>query len=272
MAIKGKKKSQKRGSQARRRPAAPPRPTVHAKRRSAWYRSPAALLAIVLAVSVGAGLIIWGVQNARDDAAALENRQDRIDTYTGKVRGVLQTLRPPVEQMAATPPTLEGGDAGELGDELARQAARWQKDLEGVQKEFGAIAPPQDQALQRAHSLFARSIEIYMGAARGYALAAKVDGASQAEALALASQQRDHGSQIWSEATSLLDDERSGAELESSGLTAPGAPAPGAQPGAVPTGLPTELPTGLPTDGGAGGGGKGGGQPGGDGAVGDNGN
>ncbi|MFN2389188.1 MAG: hypothetical protein ABR575_06220, partial [Actinomycetota bacterium] len=55
MAIKGKKKSQSRGSQGQRRPAAAPRPTYAPRRATRWYQTPAGRLA-----AITLGLLLLG--------------------------------------------------------------------------------------------------------------------------------------------------------------------------------------------------------------------
>ena len=253
MAIKGKKKSQKRGAQARRRPAAPPRPSAAPAARTPWYRTPLGFVAVLTALALLAGVIIWAVQGAREDARALENRQERLETYTGKIRAILQTLRGPIGEMAAAPAALQ---EQAQADQLREDAGGWARQLSDVQADAGKIVPP--VAMQRAHSLYAQSIQIYLGAASAYKLAADTTAEAQVDAIALGAQQRAQGSAIWTEATGLLDDERIAADLERSGLAAPDA-APQGAPGAQPPGMvPTQPPPGT----GPPGGGQPGGQPG----------
>jgi hypothetical protein len=255
MAIKGKKKSQKRGSQAKRRPSAPPRPTVAPKRRLAWYRTPVGFIAVLTVLALIAGAIIWAVQGAREDARALQRQQDRLEDYTGKIRAVLQTVRAPVTEMAAAPAQLQDDAQAE---QLATDANGWIRQLEDAQKEMGGVVP--DESVQRATSLYSQSIQIYLTAASAYKLASGTGGETQVDAIALAAQQRAQASAVWTEATGILDDRRLASDLEPSGLAAPdAAPPTGGQP------VPPTIPTGPP-GGGPPGGGPPGGQPDGGGA------
>ena len=248
MAIKGKKKSQNRGSQARRRPAAPPRLAVQPRTRTRWYRSQTGIATLGILAILAIGVTVWAVQNASDKAAALENKQEALDGYTDRVRGVLQTLRAPVGNMAGAPPQLQEPEQAEA---LAEGAAGWMRDLEKAQTSFGKIAV--DPELQSIHDLYAHSIQIYISAARTYELAGTTtDEEARVDTLGLANTQRDEAGAIWTEATALLDQRRDAAELDPSGLTAPNAPAGGAAPpapGEIPTEIPTGIPTEIPTDG-----------------------
>ena len=251
MAIKGKKKSQKRGGQPRR-PSAPPRPLLQPKHRPRWYRTPLGLAVSSLVAIVVIGLVVYAVQNAGSNARALERRQEDIEKYTGELRAVLQRIRAPVGAMAAAPPTLADEKAAAA---LEKNASDWAKSLQEVQASFAAT-PPGD-ALTSANTVYLQALAGYLTAAKTYELAAgEIEpGAAakgQQELLSLALQQRTSASALWTEATVILDRQRTAADLELSGLRAPDAAAAGAQPvpGApgLPPGLPGELPTGeLPT-------------------------
>ncbi|MDQ4142727.1 MAG: hypothetical protein M3198_03125 [Actinomycetota bacterium] len=250
MAIKGKKKSQKRGSQARRRPAAPPRAAVAPRRKAAWYSSTMGKAALGILAVIAFGVIFVLVQNARDEAAQLEKRQEALDSYTDELRSILQSLRPPAGAMAATPPALEEEEAA---SQLEEDAAGWVEQIEKAQTAFARVAPSgalleQEPSIQNINNLYAQSLSIYLSAARTYQLAATVDAKAQADALAAASTQRGQASSIWTEATALLDKRRESADIDPSGLTAPDAAAGAPPAGAPPTDLPTDIPTDIPTE------------------------
>jgi hypothetical protein len=273
MAIKGKKKSQKRGSQARRRPAAPPRPTVAPRRKTSWYRTPVGIAVLGTLAIIAISVAVIAIQNSREAADKLEKRQDALDTYTDEIRTVLQSLRPAAGAMAVAPPALEEENAAE---ELADTAADWSKQIEAAQANFTETAPAGrlielEPSVQNIHTLYAQSISMYLTAARTYELAATTDTKSQPDALASATAQRGQASAVWTEATALLDKRRASADIDPSGLTAPDAAAAGGAPGTAPGGdLPTGFPSeGLPPEGEVppeegGGGGNGGGQGGAD--------
>ena len=273
MAIKGKKKSQKRGSQARRRPAAPPRPALTPQRRTAWYRSQTGIAILGILAIIVIALVVTRVQSAREAGEELDQRQEALDTYTDEVRTVLQSLRPAAGAMTAAPPALE---EDEQAEELEKSAADWTKQIEAAQTQFAGAAPSgrlieTEPSAQNIHNLYAQSVSMYLTAARTYELAATLDGTAQADALASATTQRGQASAVWTEATALLDKRRASAEIDPSGLTAPDAAAgagaaPGTMPGELPSGFPTEElpPEGeVPPDDGGGGGQGGGGQGGG---------
>ena len=236
MAIKGKRKSQARGSQARRRPAAAPRPVVVA-RRTPWYRTTAAKVIGVAALALVAGLVWWSVDRAQERSAALELSQAALETYTRNVQGLLQQVRPAAQAMgeatAAARPNADG---------LEADVAAWTKSLQRAEREAGGIfAGPSTQAV---HGLFSSSVGMYLSAAKTLGLAAEAGGAVRVNALARASEQHAAATNVWLGAVQVLDRERERAELDPSGLGAPSTPPAGAQ-----TGLP------APPDAGAGGGG-----------------
>lgn len=261
MAIKGKKKSQNRGSQARRRPAASPRPVVAQKKQTlTWYRNPRIIAALGTLAIILIGVIVWVVQSNAEEADKLAKRQETLDEYTDEINTLLQQLRAPAGAMAQAPPAIEDAAAAK---QLETDAGEWAKQFEDALKDFSQIVPSQQGSIENAHNLYNQSIQIYLTAAGSYQLAAQSEGTPQQGALAIATNQRTQAAAVWTEATALLDEERRGADLELSGLTAPDAPAAGAG-GTSPTGLPPgELPPGElppvepPTDGAGGNGGGG---------------
>ncbi|HYN35426.1 MAG TPA: hypothetical protein VEV82_00460 [Actinomycetota bacterium] len=246
------------------------------KQTLAWYRNPRIIAALGTLAIILIGVIVWVVQSNAEETDKLAKRQETLDEYTDEINTLLQQLRAPAGAMAQAPPALEDP---EVAKQLEEDAKEWATQFEDALKSFGQIVPSQQRLLPNAHNLYNQSIQIYMTAAGTYQLAGESEGTAQQGALALATNQRTQAAAVWTEATALLDEERRGADLELSGLTAPDAPAAGAG-GTSPTGLPPgelppgELPPGLepPTDGAggdggggdnAGGGGNGGGSGGG---------
>jgi uncharacterized membrane protein YgcG len=257
MAIKGKKKSQKKGGQAKRRPAAP-RPVAAARRPTPWYRTAAARVSALVALAVIASVIIVIVQNLREDAQALEKRQDQIDAYTDDVRALVQEVRPQVTAMSAIPP---GGVPEDQAADLAKDSTDWQAGLAKAQADIQTL--PQAAGVEDVTPLYAQAIQLYGSTARTYSLALGLEGDDQAQAITTASELKAQATALWSQATVQLDAVRADAELDPSGLTPPDPAAAGAQQPPAPGG--GELPPGIsPEDLGGGGqggsGGKGGGS------------
>ncbi|MFN2491248.1 MAG: hypothetical protein ABR529_16275 [Actinomycetota bacterium] len=214
MAIKGKKKSQTRGSQARRRPASAPRPIV-AARRTPWYRTERGRVVLIgLAVAIVA-LVWWAVAGARSRAADLERRRDVIESYSDRVRALLQGVRPAAQGMSQTPTKLEGQGPGPLG----KSAQTWIEDLRVAETQAVGIFPA--PAVSDAHELFARSVSLLLGAAETYALVPDAPKDLRTRLLERAAQQRDGAVGVWVTATRVLDAERAVVELLPSGLGAP---------------------------------------------------
>src|SRR5918998_2738884 len=139
MAIKGKKKSQQRGSQARRRPAAAPRAIAAGRRRPPWYRTPQGRAGIIAFAIVVAAVITGFVLNARSDSAKLADQQDALEEYTGSVRAVLQTLTPAASDMLNTP--ADAGDFVGLS-RLPRRAQRWSETINSAIDQLIVLRPP----------------------------------------------------------------------------------------------------------------------------------
>jgi hypothetical protein len=218
MPVKGKKKAQARGSQGRRRPAQAPRPVITPRRPPAWYRTwpGRGVLAIVVLALVG-GVFAAIASTQEDDG--VEARADALDRYTGEVRGVLQSLRPAASDMTTAPTSVgEPGARKSLGD----RAASWRQAIGGSRTKLSRVLSP--GAAQSAHSLFLQSAQIYLAAAKTYALAAEIEGDLADKALARAAEQRDQGGQLWQSATVLLDEQRGEVDLGVSGLTPPSLP------------------------------------------------
>ena len=218
MPVKGKKKAQARGSQGRRRPAEAPRPVLAPRKPPAWYRTwPGRAVLVIVVVALVGGVFAAVASTQGDDGTAA--RADALDRYTGEVRGVLQSLRPAASDMSSAPTSVGESDARKaLGD----RAVSWRQTIEGAHTNLSQLLSP--GAAQSAHGLFLQSAQIYLGAAKTYALATEIEGDAADKVLARAAEQRDQGGLLWQSATVLLDEERVEAELEVSGLTPPSLP------------------------------------------------
>ena len=217
MPVKGKKKAQARGSQGRRRPSQAPRPVLTPRKPPAWYRTwpGRAVLAIVVLALVG-GMFAAIASTQGDDGTA---RADALDRYTGEVRGVLQSLRPAASDMSSAPTSVgEPGARKAIGE----RAGSWRSTIGAAHTNLSQVLSP--GAAQSAHSLFLQSAQIYLAAAKTYALAAEIEGELADKALARAAEQRDQGGQLWQSATVLLDEQRAEVDLGVSGLTPPSLP------------------------------------------------
>jgi hypothetical protein len=238
MAIKGKKKSQKKGGQAKRRPAAAPRQTGPVRRPLPWYKTSAFRVSALVVLAVIAGIVIVLVQNARDDAQALEKRQESLDEYTGDIRALVQDVRPQVTAMAAVPP-------GEIPEDqlakLKKDSQRWAADLTKAQADVQTVA--QAKGVENVTPLYAQALQLYASAAGAYQLALNLEGPDQAQALATAAEIKGQAGALWNQATALLDEARAEAEMEPSGLTPPDPAATGGAPGQPPIpGAPGQPP------------------------------
>src|SRR5918999_413249 len=184
MALKGKKKSQSRGSQGRRRPAAAPRPALAPRAPRRWYRTTSgrAVAAIVAVALVGG--IVAAIIGARSGAGDLQRRQGSLRTFTGEVRVVLQELRVAAGAMSEAPVTAEGGEL----DELRASTRGWARTIQSAQGRLVSIAPARGTEL--AQRLFAQSTQLYGSAATTYGLVDRAGAALSDDLLRRAAERR----------------------------------------------------------------------------------
>ncbi|MGH2786671.1 MAG: hypothetical protein ACRDJV_02015 [Actinomycetota bacterium] len=231
MAIKGKKKSQTRGSQARRRPASAPRPVVTGRAREPWYRSStgrmAAVVVLVLIVSLTAGVLV----NATSDEE-LEARQAALERFTDEVR----TLRGQVTDVAAQMARAALSPRQDGFEDLGKDARRWGQTLGATVGPASTLEPP--AGLSASAQLLSQAVRTYTTAAETFRLAATVDAKAQPELLVLAASQREQALEMWNHAVRAVEAERADADLDPSGLQPP------AQPGGAPP-IGTTPPAGV---------------------------
>jgi hypothetical protein len=214
MAIKGKKKSQSRGSQARRRPAAAPRPALVTRGRVPWYRTPggrvALAVAIVLAVSAVGGIIAVAGSDA-----GLEARQRRLQAYTQQIRTLRAQITVPASQMAGAPMSPRQKGFKRLGND----ALRWVGVFGQAQPSADSLAPP--DSISTTATLFSKSVETYAAAAQMFEVATTLEEAAQMRLIGLAATERERALELWSTALAELESARSDAEMDPSGLQPP---------------------------------------------------
>lgn len=218
MAIKGKKKSQTRGSQARRRPATAPRVVTSRHTRNPWHQTSggrviAALVVVLLLTGIG---IVIAQVNASGNRE--ERRREALDAYTREIRSVGQSISgaaQAMQQLTARPPGEK--DMADLED----GAADWVGTFTGARPEPDLRAPPGVPTLS---ALFARSVDAYASAATTFELAAKAATEDRAGLFTLAAQQQSIAVGVWVSAVGVLDEARAEQGMEASGLETPGAP------------------------------------------------
>jgi hypothetical protein len=221
MALKGKKKSRVRGSQARRRPAAAPRPTYGGREKPRWYQTTAGM---VIGFLVIASLIIfvwWFVADTRSESQALEDEQAALQTFTSDLRATITDL---------TPLTAELATAGSLKDgQLADKTEEWNEQLGEVQTALAQLAPPQD--LASLTGVLSQSMVLYGQSIENYDSLPNLEGRARQTMSTAALSSFNAANNLFGVVIELLDQARSDAELSSSGLTPPSAePAPVEEP------------------------------------------
>lgn len=251
MAIKGKKKSQSRGSQARRKPAMAPRPATGKPRKPPWYKTTAGQTMAAIGTMILVLLILIGVNNARTESREREQTEQSFESYTDQVRALLQSITGPASEMAAatqTPP-----------ENLKRAATGWSEAFTGAQTQVVQLLAP--EGASASSELFAQSMSLFASAANTFATAADLEGQQRTELLAAASAQVGSAAQVWSAGVTVLDDARGDNDMSPSGLRSPTeAPPSGMQTPSAETTIPVDPDDAGDDAGDGGGGGDGGGS------------
>lgn len=236
MAIKGKKRSRKRGSQGARRPAQAPRPEpVRYRKRHAWYKTPLGIGMVAIFGLVAIGLIIWAIAEARENARELEERQEVLEEYSQQAREALAPAGETVAEMSAL--TFDE----EALDGLARDAEGWAQSLQETQAAVSQIFGGEE--VQSVNELFNEALALYVNAANTFQRVPDIDRRGlQEQFFNQAANVRDTASALYQSAVDVLNQLRNDADLGASGIQAP-SPAQAGQPE-----LPEDLE--LPEDGG----------------------
>jgi hypothetical protein len=220
MAIKGKKKQQKRGSQARRRPAVAPRASASRQVHVPWYRTPggrvgAAVLVVVLIAAFG-GLIAAVVNKSGGDSTSAASETE-LREYTQQVEALLSQITPHVAAMGAFSPDPDEKELKQLEDE----ALSWKNGLRLAQNGSGELLkPPSD--LAGLNTLFVASIQEYLSAVDAYELAvATQDDDVRRGVIDLAIDSRNRATSIWTTGIQILDQARDDVGLGASGIQNP---------------------------------------------------
>lgn len=260
MAIKGKKKSQSRGSQGQRRPAAAPRPVYTGRKHTPWYKTTEGRLIGGLLLAVVVGVAIWLVTDAQSKSRERTETRQALEDYVKTVRSFTNALGPVAEDMGLAPDT--GKDLGPLKED----AAKWSEDLSAAQAQIVSVPPPDEASV--ASKLFDQSMASFLSAARTFESAADAEGDLRTELLAQGHEEHLQATGLFDLAVEALDAELLEVGGDNSNLllpqSTPTAPEPGQTPGAS-----TEVIIPGGGGGGDGGDGQGGGQGGGGGGQGD---
>ena len=216
MAIKGKKKSGNRGSQARRRPAAAPRAiATTARAKPPWYNTAtgrviAALLVVFLIAGIGALIAI-----NRSNASKEEDKREAVERYVNELTAVVQSAATPIGEMSAVAP----GAPPEQLESLAEDANGWADDIEAAASQVVSIQAPEEVA--GIHPYFQQAFTAYATSAKLLINAGDSEGKAQADLLTRATEVRSGAEGIWATATAQIDAELVELDGDPSGLQSP---------------------------------------------------
>ncbi|MDQ4024898.1 MAG: hypothetical protein M3217_05325, partial [Actinomycetota bacterium] len=250
MAIKGKKKSQTRGSQGQRRPAAAPRPVYTGRKHTPWYKKTEGRLIGGMIVAVIVGVSIWAIADAQNRSKERTQPRESLESYVQSVRAFATTIGPVAEEMSlvsAAEPDFKA---------LAEDSAKWTEDLTAAQAQVATLQAP--DGAEVANDLFLQSLASYAAAARTFESVGEAEGDLRTELLAQATGEVEQAATLFGLGVDALDEELIEVDGELSNLTVPQGPAPmQPPPGEDPTGQDSQTIEIPPPDGGDGGGGGG---------------
>jgi hypothetical protein len=226
MAVKGKKKSQSRGSQGRRRPTPAPRVAYASRQRPPWYKTTTgrAIAALVLLIAV---IAIFAIVQSGGDSGNLTQRQNALNQYTSSMRGLLQSITPAATEENAVPNKLSAKE----GKAVKTHSVTWLSELSAAQRSAGSVSAP-TPTTQSATVLFAESVQLYEQAATIFGLAPDTSQAVEGRLLTSAGNLRNQATSLWQQGVNLLDQSRTQAKMAPSQLRLPtaGAVAPSTPP------------------------------------------
>jgi type II secretory pathway pseudopilin PulG len=219
MAIKGKRKSQKKprsAAVARPRPVPGARAAASRGKRVPFYKTFRGQLATIIVVLIAIGAVMWFVSDRSSDSKALEAKQERLSAFTSEIRGYLQGSDQAIREMAGAPFNTQDEA---LLEGLAASSKSWVTAFQ----EAGAIAAALQgpEGLQPATRVFVQSLQAYTSAARTYGMVPQAEGKLQEELLARAGEQRQTANELVAAMISMIDQERAAADMRASGLPVP---------------------------------------------------
>lgn len=216
MAIKGRKRTQKRPRTTRPRSVAATRPATPA-RLTPIYKTFEGQLAAILIVLVLIGVVMFEIADRRAEAARDENRQDTLAAYTEELRALITDSTQVVQEMNGAP--FNAQDEAAIAD-LDERARSWVEGVEAAGARAVAIQSP--DGLDPATRIIADAYQAYSSAARTYRIVPDAEGKLQEDLLERATAQRDLGSQLLIAALQILDNERTAVGMNAAGIQSPG--------------------------------------------------
>lgn len=220
MALKGKKKSRARGSQARRRPAGAPRPSHGGREKPRWYQTTPGLVIGFLVAVTAIIFVWWFIADSRSESQAREDQQAALETFTDDLRTVITNLTPLTTDLA----TATGLD----DDELADKTKTWNEQLSGVQASLAELSAPRE--LAAAGGVVSQSTLLYGQAIDGFGSLPDLEGKARETVSSSATGSFNAANNLFAVVIQLLDEARREADLSASGLTAPASEAPTPEP------------------------------------------
>ena len=213
MALKGKKKSRVRGSQARRRPASAPRPSYGSREKPPWYQTTQGMVVGFLVI-VSLIIFVWAwVADSRSDSEARAAQREALQSYTTDLRAFIQELDPIASVITAS---------ASLSDkELEKEVDAWKDELSGISV-ISEMSPPEE--LSAMTGLVDVVMGLYGQSIEQFELVPTLEGKIREEVSAKATASYLTANNVLVGIIGSVDAARASADLGPSGLTPPAAP------------------------------------------------
>lgn len=217
MAIKGKRKSQKKTKPSRPRPVPAARPTRGPAPLRPLHRTFEGQLAAILVGLVIAGFAMFSIAGDRAEDAKQAGKADEYQAYTSEIEGLLTSVDQTVREMSGAP--FNANDEAGIAA-LEDRAKGWVDNLEGAGAlASGIVAPPE---LAPVNRVFAQALQSYSSGAKTYRLVPDASGPLQKDLLERATEQRGLANELMISAIQMLDLVRTEVGMEPSELQSPG--------------------------------------------------
>ncbi|MEA2446464.1 MAG: hypothetical protein QOK47_101 [Actinomycetota bacterium] len=162
----------------------------------------------------------WIFSSVRSNSREADALKQGLDSYTGSIKAVLQTITEPATDMSAA--------AVADPKTVADSADGWVKFLQEAQTQMGAVVPPAGGEI--ANEIFLQSIASYLNAAQTLKLAGDLPAEDATKLITTTLGEVSTATALWDTGVNALDEERSAADLGSSGIRSPASGTPTAQP------------------------------------------
>ena len=176
MAIKGKKKAQRR-KKGTRRPAAAPKVQYSVHEHVPWHQTSGGRVGIAIGIVLLIAAIAWIVIAVTSEPEADVAAQDELNAYAAQLEVVLDTATTSGSAIAAAPTEADADGF----DTLKKDAREWSEGFQSAQ--LTSSQQPAPEEMSRVGNLIDEALQLYVQSAETFRLAAGQEGDLAAQLL-----------------------------------------------------------------------------------------